>query len=283
MRLIVLLLVTVLFGSPAGESAEKEAVAQVKAAAKLHLKAFKDSGKAALTTLDANLKSAEALLSETSEPEETAELMAARAIVFMNALTEAYESAAGLVDSAASVALLALEDGGDLQGLYPEALYYGNDGLLDDFRADLLQAGEKVMKSARKRIAKFAKLAEKEAGIALTFHIFFPHSREGRMVNPGELTGFGQEPRLDVVVAGSALDTADDGHLVISGVTDSDSDPVALGFSGPEGSSDSDSSGVDADNRFLVVFGPALPEGGYAVWADQGTGTLDDSAGIGIR
>jgi hypothetical protein len=206
------------------------------------------------------------------------------AITFMQSLTEAWESAAALVDTSASLALAGLEDGGDLQGLYPGELYYGNRGVLDDFRADLLAAGRKVVDKAVKRLAKTDKLAGKEAGLALSFVLAFPSSSEGRVVNPNEATGFAHEPRLDVLVACSALDVAGDGVLVASGLTDLTPAVVPVGYIGPDGVSDSDDFVPDGDGRFVAVFSaPSLPEGGYGVWVDQGVGVFDDALGLGIR
>jgi hypothetical protein len=283
MRPSALLLIPLLAISAAGQTTEKETVAVVKAAAKLQLKAFKTLGKAALTSLDSSLEVLELGLSDASPVNTTVPAVAASAAVFLDSLHDAFVLAEEQVDDATAQALTALQNGGDLQGLYPVDLYYGTGGTLDDFRADLLKAATKLAEGARKRLAKTVKLAEKQAGLGLTFQVFFPPTREGSLVNPGGQVSLPLEPRLDLVVAGSRLETASDGMLVIGGVTTITGFDVSLGYFGPEGSSDFADFAVSVDGRFLGSFGASLPEGGYAAFAAQGTGTHDDAAGIGIR
>jgi hypothetical protein len=282
MRLGSLLLVPLLAISAAGQTSEKETVAAVKAAAKVQLKAFKTLGKAALTSLDSSLDVFEVGLSDASAVNTTVTAVGTAAVTFLNNLRAAFLSAAGQVDTATSEALTALENGGDLEGLYPEELYFGTGGTLDDFRADLLKAATKLADSARKRLAKTVKLAEKEAGLGITFQLFFPPRRDASGVNTDGSFFADYEPRLDFVLAGSRLDTATDGMLLISGVTDIPSD-VTLGYFSPESTIEGADFEVGIEGRFLGSFGFSLPEGNYVAWALQGSGTQDDSAAIGIR
>jgi hypothetical protein len=283
MRLGFLLLVPFLAVSAAGQTTEKETVAVVKAAAKVQLKAFKTLGKAALSSLDSSLDVFELGLSDASAVNTTVTAVATAAVTFLDDLREAFLSAAGQVDDAASQALLALENGGDLQGLYPEDLYYGTGGTLDDFRSDLLKAATKLADGARKRLTKTVAKAEKEAGLGITFQLFFPPRHEASGVNTIGSFFAVNEPRLDFVLAGSRLATVSDGMLLIAGVTDLDGTDVTLGYFDPLGSLDGGDFAVGDDKRFLGSFGFSLPEGGYVAWAAQGTGTQDDSAAIGIR
>jgi hypothetical protein len=268
----------------AAQITDKQAVAQVKLTSKAQVKAFKQNGAAALGTLDAALKSAEAQLGPGSDVGTVTSQVGTAAITFVSTMNTDYANAIDLTDSAAMQALVSLANGGNLNGLYPKDLYFGTGGVLDAHRKSMATAALKLRDAARKRLAKTQTLAEKQAGIGLIVEVDLPTVVDARTVNQDDEFGFGERSRFDVVVSASKLDTANDGVLIIAGATDNTDDGVSVGFDGP--SSVTDSAGVTPDpstGRFLAFF-TSQPEGGYAVWAKQGTNEAFDAVGeIGIR
>ena len=92
-------LVALLFAHPAvAQVTEKEVIAEVKAAGKAQLKAFKQNIAAALSTLDANLKGAEALLAEDADAITVGAHCGNTAIVFITTLNEDFAQAKAFVD-----------------------------------------------------------------------------------------------------------------------------------------------------------------------------------------
>jgi hypothetical protein len=268
----------------AAQISEKEAIAQVKAATKAQVKAFKQNAAAALTTLDASLDTLDDLLTESTDAATVASQFTGMAIEYMASINEAYVGAKSLVADAASLSLDALADGGDLQGLYPEDFSYGSGGALDKARAQLQHVGIKSRDAAQKRLAKSAALAEKVAHVAITCRLDFPQRANPQAVNQGDSPVVSQACTLDVVVGVSDLDVADDGILLFAGATAETGTDVTVGYTGPAFASEIATTDPDpGTGRFLGVF-TSLPEGGYAVFANQTASFPHPGVGeIGVR
>jgi hypothetical protein len=279
-----LLAALVLVPSLAAQISDKQAVAEVKTTSKAQIKAFKQNGAAALGTLDAALKSAEAQLGPASDLSTVTTQVGTAAITFVSTMNTDYANAIDLTASAAMQALVALANGGNLTGLYPKDLYFGTGGVLDAHRKSMAAAALKLRDAARKRLAKTQALAEKQAGLGLIVEVDLPTVADAHTVNQDDNFGFGERSRFDVVVSASKLDTAHDGVLIIAGSTDNTDDGVSVGFDGPNGSTNSVDATADVSTgRFLALF-TGEPEGGYGVWAKQGTNEAFDAVGeIGIR
>ena len=281
---LALIAVLLSVASPASaQLTEKEAVKQVKDSSKSQVKAFKQNAAAALGTLDANLKTVEDLITESSDAAVLMSQIANMGQEYMESLNEAFAGAKSLVDSAAALALDALADGGDLQGLFPEELHYGSGGVLDKNLAALVKAGMKSRDAAVKRIAKANAKAEKEANIAITFELRFPTRTEVFAIAQGGLLSLAQTTTIDVIFGASDLDAAADGVLFFAGETDDDGD-VTVDYFNATGGFDSATSAPSPGTLRFAGFFTGLEEGGYVVDAKQGTDSTFHSVGeIGIR
>jgi hypothetical protein len=284
MSIRTLALLLVLAPAALAQITEKQAVAQVKTTSKAQIKAFKQNGAAALATLDAALKSAESQLAPASDVGTVTTEVGNAAIAFVSTMNADYVNAIDLTDSASMQALVSLANGGSLNGLYPKDLYFGTGGVLDAHRKSMEAAALKLRDSARKRLAKTQSLAEKKAGISLIVEVELPTVLDARTVNQTDDFGFGERSRFDVLVSASKLDTAHDGVLIIAGSTDNTDDGVSVGFDGPNGLSDDVGATPDPGTGRFLGFFTSVPEGGYGVWAKQGTNEAFDAVGeIGVR
>jgi hypothetical protein len=284
MRAVILAVAVTLaaVASPAaGQAAEKQAVAAVKAAGKEQLKAFKQVGAMALSVLDSTLDIVDAELAADSAGGTLGEGMAAAIVDFLVDLDEPYGEAILAVEQAAADALATLADGGDLAGLYPEDLYAGTGGALDDARARLEKEGQKLRKAALKRIAKTSAKADKVANIAVTVKLLFPAYPYTTAVNQGETVVLTQTIRIDFALAASDLDEAADGFLFASGFTVANEDVEFAFFRTGLESGEVVATEASPD-RFTGSF-QSMVEGGYALFTKQGSAQNADTLAIGLR
>jgi hypothetical protein len=264
------------------QTTEKEVVAQVKSAAKVQLKAFKQNMAAALSFMDANLTGIENLMNEDSDALTVGSQCASVSIVFMTALNEDFEAAKGFIEGTASLALTDLADGGELDGQFPKDCYLGVGGLLDTSRAQLVKAGLKARDAAIKRLRKTAGKAEKIANIGICFDLMFPTRVGASCINDGAGLGVAQGVTLDFVLSASDMDVLGDGLLAFGGATEASDVDVSVGYFVGIDNSDDDEI-TPTDDRFTAVF-QNVAEGGAIVHAKQGTGgTFHDMAAIGVR
>jgi hypothetical protein len=277
------MLVVLALGTPAvAQVTEKEAVKQVEATSKVQLKAFKQNAAAALATLDASLKGLEATLPEDAEAAEVCAIVGSAASEFLATLNDAADDAKAVVDFAAKDAMNAIADGADLEGLYPEALYYGGGGVLDKHRAAVTKAGAKSRDAAVKRLAKTATKLEKVASIALGFELRFPTRPNAIAITQGGLGGLAHTATLDLIVSASDLDLQDDGALFLAGQAGFESD-VELNFSTTGVDDSIDATPSPGTLRIQALF-QSLPENGYVVGCRQGDdGAQGDTGEIGVR
>jgi len=286
-RVAAAALAALLFAAPpaAAQISEKQAVAQAKSALKGQLGVLKGSGKAALATLNATLKLLEQTLSPATDATTFTSQVAVATITCVTGINEAYEQASGLFDASTVLALQAVADGGDLEGLYPLDFYAGAGGLRDTGHAQLLKVVAGLQAQALKRLAKTIKLAEKESALGLTVRLRLPVDPAESASNPTGGLSAGLAGRIDLLLAGSSLELQDDGLIVVAGFAGSTFDPVECWALG--GVSISDSVAADpSTGRFLLVLdnsSSGLPEGNYVVVTEQGDSPFISTMAIGVR
>jgi hypothetical protein len=279
MRSVVLVLL--LAPASLAQLSEKQAVAQVKAECKQQLAEFKALGKAAAASLDADLKLVEAGLDENTTVSSFGNAVLSASADWSETVFEAWSTALQQGALSTSTALGQLANGGQLEGVYPESLYSGAGGVLDLQRKALAKSLVKLRDGAAKRLAKCATLAEKDAGLLLTTRLELPALRLMKGANQGELQSMDDGLGLDLVLAVSAADTADDGFLGVTGVCSS-LDVVTVHWF--RGFSADDSADVEpvVSGRFTATFS-GLKEGAYTVSATRLIAVFEAAGEIGVR
>jgi len=260
---------------------DKQAVAQVKAATKSELKTFKQAGADALKTLNTDLGEFDGMLTDSITTGVVIGNLQNRVLPFVVAVNTAFADAVKNVDGATSDALVALANGGSLAGVYPDDLYYGTGGALDDFRAALNKAAAKLHDSAAKRLAKTVTLAEKISNIAIVAELRLPSLEQAEAVDQASVTFMGETARLDLVLTVSSLGTANDGLFFFAGSTADLSDTVDVGYFNQDGIASVGAFLPDSDGRFAGSLASGH-EGGDIAFVKQ-KAVLTSTIAIGVR
>ncbi|HEX5009218.1 MAG TPA: hypothetical protein VFY71_02360 [Planctomycetota bacterium] len=254
-----------------------KAVAAVKASNKAHLKELKQAGAAALTELDAQLDALDGTFATDTTPSDAAAAVGDALIGFVDAVEAAYGSAVNGVVNDANEALHAFADGEILHGLYPVDFYYGTGGVLDDSKATMDKEAGKLRVAALKRIGKTIAKAE-AAGLGFAVELRLPSRDKGNQVDADGGFEIIQSATIDLVLSVSRLADANDGVLVVSGISDDSDDVTVL----RQHFLDAEVASVPCDPRFIATF-TGLAEGGYTVGVQQGTGEPASTGSIGVR
>ena len=278
---LVVLAVLALAPASLAQLTEKEAVAQVKADCKAQLGEFKALGKAALASLDADLKIVEASLDENTTVSSFGNAVLSASTDWLDTVHEAWSTALQQMALSTTTALGQFANGGQLEGIYPASLYSGAGGVLDLQRKALAKSLAKLRDGAAKRLAKCAALAAKDAGLLLTTRLELPALRIMKGANQGELQSMDDGVGLDLVLAVSAEDTSDDGFLGVTGVCAS-LDIVTVAWF--RGFAADDSADVEpaVSGRFTATFS-GLKEGAYTVSATRVIAVFEAAGEIGLR
>jgi hypothetical protein len=208
-------------------------------------------------------------------------LHAAHALEFLDTLNDAWDTALlGLALDTAG-ALTQLADGGQLEGVYPESLYAGAGGVLDAHREAQGKAAAKLRDAAIKRLAECAAKAEKQAGLALTVRLELPALAVARSANQGELVTLQQGVSIDVMTGVSALDTPDDGQLVVAGRCNS-LDEVTVTWFRTNTEEGSTAAQPSPSGRFSASFS-VLTEGAYVTSVTRTISAFESVGEIGVR
>jgi hypothetical protein len=283
MSLRLLGLVLLLAPATLAQVTEAQAVAQVKSAAKTQLATFKSTTKAALATLDTALTEIEAGLDPEDHPSDIAMLIGDALVTFYTSAENAWSNAIEVSGDAAAGALGDLADGGDLAGQYPASLYAGSGGVLDAHRKAVLKAATKLREAAVKRLAKTASRCEKLRGFSLNVRLSLPAAALAFSVNQQTTSQIDEGPRLNVLIAMSALDATEDGVILVEGTSGDESDDATVSWRRTFGETDSEDVDVDLSSGHFQALFLGVLEGGYAVSVQQTAGPVHDVAEIGVR
>lgn len=278
---LVVLAVLVLATASLAQLTEKQAVAQVKADCKEQLAEFKALGKAALASLDADLKIVEAGLDEATTVSSFGNAVLSAHTDWLDTVHEAWSTALQQMALSTTTALGQFANGSQLEGIYPGSLYSGAGGVLDLHRKALAKSLAKLRDGAAKRLAKCAALAAKDAGLLLTTRLELPALRLMKGANQGELQSMDDGLGLDLVLAVSAADTSDDGFLGVTGVCAS-LDIVTVRWFRGFAADDSVDVEPALSGRFTATFS-GLKEGAYTVSATRVIAVFEAAGEIGLR
>jgi hypothetical protein len=195
----------------------------------------------------------------------------------------AIEVAAVRAGEALQPALAGLAAGEDLSVGYPAPFVNGSGSSVDKYEADIHKAVGKTYASLNKRLAKTAKLAEKQ-GVGFTWRLVPPVEFFAYEANPAGGSQDASTPlRIDATFGAGELDQDGDDILVVSGISNADAGDVSLDLFGTDLIDNTFGVAIDEETGRWSVAIAAAPEGNYTLVINQGAGASVTGVSFGLR
>lgn len=280
-RLLVLAFVLVVLpAARAGDNiTAKEAISQIKAAAKDQLKLLKTAIKLEHATFLAAMEDIEANYEAQQISWQTAVTQTFEATNALQLALQAEQADAvyNLLVADGVAALAGLGLGGDA---WPLDLYFGRGGALDDVLADLRGAVAKELASADKRLKKTAKLLDEQDDVVLLHRLLVADKNDHYCVNDdGSFTWGAQAIGVHTLLSASARTAAGDGVICLGGL--GYSGDVDLSFGGPASFTDQVTIDGETDS-WTFVSDPDIAEGNYVISAGISADTSSVVVNFGV-
>ncbi len=281
---LVVLALGVTVASASAQITEKQAIAALRTAGKAAVKQIKTDIKTAGGVFQIQLAAFRAEVKSGDYSVDKMLTMLGQLDQLQSAIAQTVKTEHSLAVSAGAAATLGMfANGVPLNGIYPTGFYSGFGSELERIRRDIERTVARSHAKFVKRLAQTRVLLEKQAGVAMQFRVAPTLPFKKTSVGTGFTFSLSQDEPLvlDTLVTFSALDTADDGRMWVSGYAE-----VGLGdvlFSGTPSLITNDPIEVELSTGRWAKLYDSISEGNYAVRVRQGVGAQSVIDTIGVR